>query len=150
MDFLLCELDFLVFALLLTVAVHGAFLTSYNPTKTIMSGKRKAKPSKKHGDGTMNWKTGSKDGRFLKQILTPGLNCMVSKGASLKLIKEMYPQFKKYKADSLSSAICRTKQETGFNVAPNENSDGMCLLLCQKFCVVFLKLTNVILSLIHI
>ena len=58
------------------------------------------------------WKANSRDGQFLERLFRNG---DLSPAAMLSLIKERYPQFKKYKVDSFASGLRRLKGKLALN-----------------------------------
>jgi hypothetical protein len=59
------------------------------------------------------WKVNSKDGKFLCKLLE---NKKLSPGITPAALKEIYPQFKKYKNESFASALHHLKTKYGSNV----------------------------------
>ena len=64
----------------------------------------------------LGWKTNSKDGKLLTKLLKER---KLSPGATPGYIKEQFPVFNKYKADSFASGLRRLKSKLGLNVRGN-------------------------------
>ena len=80
------------------------------------------------------WKKNSKDGKFLEKLLTSG---ELPAAAAPSLVKERYPQFKKYKRDSLASGLRRLKHQLGLFLRDGGGADTgefffvLCLFVCR-------------------
>lgn len=77
----------------------------------------KGKQSKESGN--KGWKINTKDGRLLTKLLEKGT---VSAGITPTALCEQYPQFKKYKGDSLGAGLRRLKDKLGVNARGEEDS----------------------------
>ena len=66
--------------------------------------------------GPRGWKANSKDGRLLAKLLQTK---KITAGSGPGVVKEMFPVFNKYKADSFAAGLRRMKTKLGINVRGN-------------------------------